>query len=39
MPENTLATKHDSQIANQPETIEPSAEELAVLNTTEKIGF
>jgi len=39
MPENTLATKQDSQIANQPEIIEPTAEELAVLNTTEKIGF
>jgi len=39
MAENTLATKQDSQLANQPEIIEPTAEELAVLTTTEKIGF
>ncbi len=39
MAENTLATKQDSQLANQPEIIEPTAEELAVLTSTEKIGF
>jgi 1-acyl-sn-glycerol-3-phosphate acyltransferase len=39
MPENTLATEQESQIANQPDIIAPTAEELAVLNTTEKIGF
>jgi 1-acyl-sn-glycerol-3-phosphate acyltransferase len=39
MPENTLTKKRESQIAPKPELIEPTAEELAVLNTTEKIGF
>jgi 1-acyl-sn-glycerol-3-phosphate acyltransferase len=39
MPENTLAPEQKSQIAKQPEIIEPTSEELAVLNTTEKIGF
>jgi 1-acyl-sn-glycerol-3-phosphate acyltransferase len=39
MPENTLVTKQDSQIAANPEIIEPTTEELAVLNTTERIGF
>lgn len=39
MAENTLSTKQDSRLANQSEIIEPTAEELAVLNTTEKIGF
>ncbi|HVE58740.1 MAG TPA: 1-acyl-sn-glycerol-3-phosphate acyltransferase, partial [Pyrinomonadaceae bacterium] len=39
MPENTLVTKQESEIAKKTEIIEPTAEELAVLNTTEKIGF
>ncbi|HEY0459586.1 MAG TPA: lysophospholipid acyltransferase family protein [Pyrinomonadaceae bacterium] len=39
MPENTLAPEQKSQIAKQPEIIEPTSEELAVLNMTEKIGF
>jgi 1-acyl-sn-glycerol-3-phosphate acyltransferase len=39
MPENHLATEQNSQIAKQAEIIEPTVEELSVLNTTEKIGF
>jgi len=39
MAEDTLSTKQDSQISKQTEIIEPTAEELAVLNATEKIGF
>jgi 1-acyl-sn-glycerol-3-phosphate acyltransferase len=39
MPENSLATEKKSQIARKPEILEPTAEELSVLDTTEKIGF
>jgi 1-acyl-sn-glycerol-3-phosphate acyltransferase len=39
MPENSLITEQKSQIARKPEKIEPTPEELSVLNTTEKIGF
>jgi len=39
MAENTLSTKPDSQISKQTDLIEPTAEELAVLDTTERLGF
>src|SRR5690349_5800506 len=39
MPEPKLATEPKSQIAIKDEPAEPTAEELAVLDTTEKIGF
>ncbi len=39
MSENTIANKQDSRIASEPENLTPTAEELSVLNTTEKIGF
>jgi len=39
MPENLLANKPEARIARPAEIIEPTKEELAVLNTTEKIGF
>jgi 1-acyl-sn-glycerol-3-phosphate acyltransferase len=38
MTENTLITKEDSQITESAPLV-PTAEELSVLNTTEKIGF
>lgn len=39
MPQNTLTRKEDSQIAEPLPPIEPTAGELAVLDTTEKLGF
>ncbi len=39
MPESKLATVPESQIVKKDEKIEPTAEELSVLDTTEKIGF
>jgi 1-acyl-sn-glycerol-3-phosphate acyltransferase len=39
MSQNTLTKKEDSQIAEPPPPPEPTAEELAVLDTTERIGF
>lgn len=39
MPENSLAAEQKSQIARESEKIEPTAEELSVLNMTEKVGF
>lgn len=39
MPENSLTTDQESRIARQSAIIEPSAEELAVLDSTERIGF
>ena len=39
MSENTLANKQDSRIAAEAENLTPTAEELSVLNTTEKLGF
>ncbi len=39
MSENSLETKRKTQIAIPKELSNPSAEELAVLGTTEKIGF
>jgi 1-acyl-sn-glycerol-3-phosphate acyltransferase len=39
MPENSLTTEQNSRITTKPEIIEPTNEELSVLNTTEKIGF
>ena len=39
MPDKDLARKEQSQIENSSENIEPSADELEVLNFTEKIGY
>ena len=39
MPDQSLATETKSQIVKNEEPVEPTAEELAVLGTTEKIGF
>jgi 1-acyl-sn-glycerol-3-phosphate acyltransferase len=39
MPENTLAPGQNSQPAKRDEIVEPTPEELSVLNTTETIGF
>jgi len=39
MAENPLVTEEKSQIAKKNELIEPTAEELSVLDTTETIGF
>lgn len=39
MPEDSLIPEKQTQTALQTEIIEPTKEELAVLNTTEKLGF
>jgi 1-acyl-sn-glycerol-3-phosphate acyltransferase len=39
MPENSLLKEQKAQIERQTAVIEPTREELSVLNTTEKIGF
>lgn len=39
MSEKLLITKHNSQISQTTESLEPTKDELAVLSVTEKIGF
>jgi 1-acyl-sn-glycerol-3-phosphate acyltransferase len=39
MSENTVAAQQKAQFTKQSEVIQPTAEELSVLGTTEKIGF
>ena len=39
MPENSLTTEKKSQIARNSEILEPTPEELSVLDATEKFGF
>ena len=39
MPENSLATESKTQLVKPDEPVKPTAEELSVLGTTEKIGF
>src|SRR5688500_15303275 len=39
MPDNNLITKKESKISAQSDALTPTAEELSVLDSTEKIGF
>lgn len=39
MSENTLAFKEDSPVVVQPNALEPTSEQIALLDTTERIGF
>ena len=39
MPKNTLSIPKETQIVEHAKMLVPTAEELSVLSTTEKIGF